>query len=197
MFLSLKIFKSKIFKVFSVILIVAIIFVIAYVIFYKTRPKADTFKITPNQVVATKTKPVTDWSLSIAKLDIQAPIILNVDGADKDAYFKSLQSGVAQMKGTAKPGEGNTVIFGHSNFYEDDPGKFKTVFAHLDQLVIGDEIQIVSKEQALIYIVSKTEMVDATDVSVAQPTENKQLTLITCWPPGTINQRLIVIADLK
>jgi len=34
-------------------------------------------------------------------------------------------------------------------------------------------------------------------VEVINPTDNKQLTLITCWPPGTIEQRLVIIANLQ
>jgi LPXTG-site transpeptidase (sortase) family protein len=139
---------------------------------------------------------INDWVLAIDKLNISVPIILRVDGADKEAYFNALQGGVAHMKNTALPGEGNTVIFGHSNFYDDDPGQYKQIFSTLDQLVIGDEIKIESKEKTLTYTVNSTNLVNPSDVEVVKPTENKQLTLITCWPPGSIGQRLVVIATL-
>lgn len=183
------------FKIIGLILLVVII--IAGGFWWQNRPKPQPTAIKTTTTSVKKAIVQPNWELKIDKLAISAPIILNVDGADKDAYFKTLQSGVAQMKDTALPGEGNTVIFGHSNFYEDDPGKYKKVFATLDQLVIGDEIKIINKNETLTYIVSINKLVDPTNVNVVKPTQNKQLTLITCWPPGTIDQRLIVVADLK
>lgn len=192
-------FKHKNLKIILFILVVFILVLVGYP--FEQKIKITNRLIAPKKtnVVAEKPKTINqNWTLQISKLDISVPIILNVDGTDKDAYFKALQNGIAQMSGTASPGEvGNVVIFGHSNFYEDDPGHYKKIFSTLDQLAIGDEIKIISKGQTLIYIVSKTELVDPTDVSVIQATTNKQLTLLTCWPPGTIDQRLVVIADLK
>ncbi|PIT97447.1 hypothetical protein COT77_01385, partial [Candidatus Berkelbacteria bacterium CG10_big_fil_rev_8_21_14_0_10_41_12] len=139
----------------------------------------------------------SEWTFSIKKLEISVPIVLNVSGSDKDEYFAALQNGVAQMKGTALPGEGNTVIFGHSSYYKDDPGQYKKIFATLDQLETGDEIKIASKDKELTYIVRENKLLDPTDVEIVEPTNDKRLTVITCWPPGTLDQRLVVIAYLK
>lgn len=136
----------------------------------------------------------SDFQLRIEKLNINVPIMPDVDGADKDAYFASLQHGVAQMEGTAKPNEkGNVVIFGHSNFYESDPGAFKQVFKNLDELNPGDEILIHYKDNDYKYKVQKQQLVKPTDTWVINAKHD--LTLITCWPPGTIEKRLIVFAN--
>ncbi|MDD3774119.1 MAG: class D sortase [Patescibacteria group bacterium] len=192
--------KNKSYKIFIFILLGILLFTASFWLYNRTQKQ-------PNKLVAgitsEKTTPAPqktsskDWKLKIKKLNITAPIILNVDGANKEIYFQALQNGVAHMKNTALPGEGNTVIFGHSNFYENDPGLYKKVFMNLDQLIIGDEIKIIDKNQEIIYQVNETKIVDPTETSIVQPTINKQLTLITCWPPGTIDQRLIIIADLK
>lgn len=137
----------------------------------------------------------SDFSLRIDKLSIFAPVIADVDGANKNIYFASLQRGVAQMAGTAKPDQkGNVVIFGHSNYYENDPGAYKQVFKNLDELKAGDEILIHYKDNDYKYAVSKQQIVGPTDTWVIEA--KYDLTLITCWPPGTIEKRLVVFANL-
>jgi LPXTG-site transpeptidase (sortase) family protein len=199
-FFNKNIFKSSRLKIASFILLIILIAAFGLWLknYFKPKSIADPITATVTSPIKKATTQELSWTLEIKKLNITAPIILNVDGADQTTYFKALQSGVAQMKGTALPGEiGNVVVFGHSNFYLSDPGHYKQIFAHLDKLTINDPIQITHDNQTFTYIVSATKLVDPTDVSVVQPTQNKQLTLITCWPPGTTAQRLIVIADLK
>src|SRR3990167_176838 len=82
-----------------------------------------------------------DFHLVIPKLSIDAPVIPDVDGADKEAYFKALEDGVAHFQGTAKPGEGSNIfIFGHSSFYWYKPGDYKEIFKTLPDLTVSDEI---------------------------------------------------------
>ena len=200
-FLINKILTPKFFRIFSIILVIIVLLTVSLLTFYLSYLlKQEKNSIVSNNNVSKTLPPkkeINDWVLVINKINISVPIILNVNGTDKEAYFAALQNGVAQMLGTALPGEGNTVIFGHSNFYDDDPGQYKQIFSTLDQLMIGDEIQIQSKEKILNYIVHETELVDPSAVEVINPTDNKQLTLITCWPPGTIEQRLVIIANLQ
>jgi len=135
--------------------------------------------------------------LVIDKLGINVPITINVNGANKEEYFKALQNGVAHMKGSALPGEGSNIfIFGHSSFYSWDPGYYKDVFANLDRLDPGDQVVITGGKVDYRYLVKEKSIVDPKDISVIKPTSSEQLTLMTCWPPGTIKKRLIVIALL-
>ncbi len=135
-----------------------------------------------------------DFFISIDKISVNAPVISDVDGADKEAYFSSLQKGVAHMSGTAKPGEkGNVVIFGHSNFYENDPGSYKQVFKNLNEIQSGDKIDIRYKGQNYNYAVAKQQIVKPEDTWIISAPYD--LTLITCWPPGTIEKRLIIFAN--
>lgn len=136
-----------------------------------------------------------DFRILIPKLNIVAPIIPDVDGNDKDAYFKALESGVAHYKGTAKPGDGSNIfIFGHSSFYFWKPGDYKEIFKPLDGLEKGDVIIIWREGKEYKYTVTEIKLVEPTEVSVLNPTKTEQLTLMTCWPPGTTEKRLIVIA---
>jgi len=139
-----------------------------------------------------KVKP--GFRLYIPKLKIKAPIIANVNGNDKERYFKALEKGVAHYANTALPGEnGNIFIFGHSNFYRDRPGRYKRVFARLNRLKSGDQIKIHYRQREYKYIVSQTRLIGPRQVEVLRRTKKERLTLMTCWPPGTTEKRLIVV----
>lgn len=144
----------------------------------------------------TKTIPAyADFHLLIPSLSVNTPVIPDVNGSDKDAYFKALQGGVAHFQGTAKPGEGSNIfIFGHSSYYIWDPGKYKDIFAHLEEIKVGDEIDLWYQSKEYKYIVTETKVVDPSNVDVLKPTPTEQLTLMTCVPVGTDESRLIVIA---
>jgi len=135
----------------------------------------------------------SDFFLSIDKISVKAPIIADVDGSDKEIYFAELKRGVAHMSGTAKPDEkGNLVIFGHSNFYESDTGAYKQIFKNLDELEPEDKSSISYKDKDYNYRVVKEQVVEPTETWVISAPYD--LTLITCWPPGTVEKRLIIFA---
>jgi sortase A len=137
---------------------------------------------------------ITEYNLTIEKLGINVPIIPNVDGKDKEIYNNALNNGVAHYKNTALPHSGsNIVIFGHSSTVLGI-GKYAKVFAYLNQLNIGDEIKINFNQKEYKYLVSEKEIIVADDLSVILPTEREQLTLLTCWPIGTAEKRLAIIA---
>jgi len=149
--------------------------------------------------LATNTGGATaSYVLKIDKLGLQVPIILDVDGNNKEQYMKALEGGVAQMAKTALPGNsGNTVLFGHSSYYRNKPGSYKTIFAKLSNLSSGDKIVIASNDKTLTYNINEVKTVSPSDVSVVnQNSSGSKLTLITCWPPQTTNERLVVAADL-
>jgi len=145
--------------------------------------------------ISTKS-PDVKWVLEIPSLKIFSPVVLNVNASNKDEYFKALEDGVAQMQGTAQPGHGNTVIFGHSSFYETSPGEYKTIFESLNKLREGDIIVLAGNLKNLTYEVDSIDIVDPKDVEVISPTKESKITLITCWPPGSIDNRLVVVAKL-
>jgi len=136
-----------------------------------------------------------EFHLSIPSLEIEAPVIADVDGADQDSYFKALENGVAQLKGSSKPGEGSNIfIFGHSSFYWYKPGEYKEIFRNLEDLQNDGEIIIWYNGQEYKYKVTSKTTVDPSQVDVIQPTTQEQVSLMTCVPPGTTLKRLIVVA---
>lgn len=104
--------------------------------------------------------------MSIAKLDIEVPVY---DGADD----LNLNRGVGRIKGTAQLGSaGNLGIAGHRDGF----------FRGLKDIALGDSIQLLTAGGTETYTVAAIEIVDPSDVSVLAPTEDKTLTLVTCYP---------------
>lgn len=147
----------------------------------------------------------TDDRLVIPKLGKSVPLVHmeteNIEGENWHELEKQIQSGlqdgIVHYPGTAKPGQfGNVFLTGHSSFYPWDPGKFKDVFATLGQLEVGDRYYIYYDQIKYTYeIIDKREVQpNQTDV-LAQPTDKKISTLMTCTPVGTTLRRLIITAE--
>lgn len=83
---------------------------------------------------------------------------------------------------------GNFCIAGHN---------YDSIFKRLDELEIGDEIQIVGEdEQTVTYKIKKIASVEPTDLNLLRKEEGKtQITLITCENYST--KRLIVKAEAE
>jgi len=138
------------------------------------------------------------YNLIIDNLGISAPVIMNIDGNNSDEYNNALENGVAHLKGSALFGKsGNVFIFGHSSHQMESSGNYKEIFAKLGEIKNGDIIEIQGQEARYIYSVKNKVVVEPNDVSVASQNLNlKQLTLMTCWPIGTTEKRLVVISEL-
>lgn len=82
---------------------------------------------------------------------------------------------------------GNIVIAGHVGYHD-------TIFNHLPDAIVGDEIYVTAGGREYRYVVQEvlTLLPDAT--WVMQPTDDEVLTLITCVPIGVYTHRLIVRA---
>jgi|SRR5579859_1312931 len=122
--------------------------------------------------------------VSIPKISLDAIV---VEGASR----KQLSIGPGHMIETAMPGEtGNAVITGHRD----------TFFRHIYELTKGDEIIVRRNGQVFKYHVTGKKIVKPEDVSVLKPTEDAQLTLITCYPTyyiGPAPNRLVIFSKLE
>jgi LPXTG-site transpeptidase (sortase) family protein len=133
--------------------------------------------------------------LKISSINVLAPITWNIPNTPS-LTSQGLQNGLIQIDGTAHPGEiGNVFITGHSSNYPWAKGDFNNIFALLNKVVVGDQIQVKYQDQNYLYTVKETKVVQPTDISVLQPTKNSILTLMTCTPVGTSLRRLIVISE--
>lgn len=138
-----------------------------------------------------------DFGLTIEKLNVSAPIIPNVDGFNEKVYYAALAKGVAQFKGSVTPDQpGNLFIFGHSSFFEKAVGDYKEVFKNLDQLKENDEFLVYYHKTPYRYKVTKSFETNDKDWSIINQDNktDKSVTLMTCWPPGTIAKRWVVQA---
>lgn len=179
------------------LLVVALtIFIVNVHAVVKNKPQAQNI-VQPEQNTSVEVPAIEgNYNLVISKIDIKVPIVTDIDGKKKTTYIKSLNNGVAHMKDTALPGqEGNTFIFGHSSYYSGD---YKKIFATLNKLEKDDDITITSNKKEYKYKVTNKKVVAADAMEVTkQPKGKKILTLMTCWPIGTNEKRLVVIADLQ
>lgn len=157
---------------------------------YRTRSSHPTKPFSPTEI-----QPLDpQFGIIIPKLGANARIIANVDPYDSRLYQTALTKGVAHAKGTVFPGQiGNVFLFAHSsvNFYE--AMRYNAVFYLVTKLEKGDEIILYYQGTPYRYRITHKELVDASAISylTRQATE-KQVTLMTCWPPGTTFKRLVV-----
>lgn len=192
---------KKLYRYAAIIIFLAAFVVTGYFIYLGTRAKQNQTINTPATVKTTESSPnyaEQTYRLLISKIGVSAPIILNVNGSDKEAYNKALENGIAHLTGSALPGRtGNVFIFGHSSYYPDKPGNYKEVFIKLNDLSPGDIMEIQSTEARFVYRITGKSVVEPTDVEVAkQNPDLHQLTVMTCWPIGTTKQRLVVVGEL-
>lgn len=84
--------------------------------------------------------------------------------------------------------DGNMVIAGHSSFFSNDPGKYKTAFQAVALSDIGDNIWYFEKNNKWIYdrydyIIDIIDQVSTKDTSILYPKNTgKELTTYTCYP---------------
>lgn len=102
----------------------------------------------------------------------------------------ALRAGAGHYPQTPLPCEkGNVAIAGHRTTY----GK---PFADIDQLRVGDQIELDTPIGGCIYQLKRPPfVVDKSDLSVLNQTNDKTLTLTSCHPKGSAAKRIIVKAD--
>lgn len=135
-----------------------------------------------------------DFGIEISKIGVKAPVTAKVNGDNKGEYNSSLKNGLAHYKGTALPSErSNIFVFGHSSS-DIESGPYSRIFTKLNDVIMGDKITVYYKGKKYEYTVFEKKIVAADDLSPLNLTKIEQLTLMTCWPVGTKDKRLIVIA---
>jgi sortase A len=170
------------------------------------RSRAGGTTTTPSPTTTTGTTPTTPTTLApftvppagdvVARIGIPRVAVdqFVVEGVNVD----DLRKGPGHYPSTQLPGhEGNSAIAGHRTTYG-------APFGDLDQLEAGDQIVVVTVQGKFKYRVTEQRVVDPSEVSVldaspdpARPDhELATLTLTTCNPKYSAEQRLIVRAQL-
>lgn len=140
------------------------------------------------------------FSILIPKIGVSDRVFANVDPQDEGNFNAILSRGVAHAKGTVFPGHsGNIYLFAHSAANWWDAGRYNAIFYTLNHLEEKDEIAIFFENKRFTYIVTKKEILEASNTTYlnAPHTGKEQLVLQTCWPPGTTWKRLYIVAERK
>lgn len=126
--------------------------------------------------------------LTINKIDVDMPIIVS------DSEDEGLSKGAWILPDTSTPDKGgNTVISAHRWKYL--PPSKKTFYL-LDKVQTGDIISVIWEKETYYYKVKETKIVHKTGVHILAPSKNPVLTLFTCHPVYSTENRFVVIADL-
>ena len=132
----------------------------------------------------------------IPKINANTRVIVNVDPFSSQIYQQALTLGVAHASTSDTPDKsGNVFIFAHSagNWYQAN--QYNAVFYLLNKLTKGDTITLYFENIAYNYIVDEIKFVKPDEINYLSTNQKtNKLTLMTCWPPGTTLQRLIVEA---
>jgi sortase A len=140
--------------------------------------------------------PITHIAIDSIGLDADV-VEANLVTVDSGLTWQVPAFKVGHAEGTAAAGEvGNAVLLGHVTSLRSG-----NVFQDLDQVRIGDTVDVFSDSDRFEYTVVSSDAVARTDSSVLQPTETRSISLITCtgiWLPTIwdYTERLVVHAEL-
>jgi sortase A len=149
------------------------------------------------EIIASNASAGNTPEVIIPKINVEIPVVYDVNTIEESAVEKGLERGVVHYADTAMPGQdGNVVIFGHSSNNIFNPGKYKFAFVLLSKLDNGDTFYIQKDGKRYTYQVYKKQVVAPSNVGVLTNTEKAATaTLITCDPPGTSTNRLVVVGE--
>lgn len=155
------------------------------------------YVINSYQGVSPLNPPNTEFAITIDKIGASSSIVSQVDPYDSAIYQLALRDGVAHAKGTKLPGEGgNIFLFAHSSADLLTAERYNSVFYLTHHLESGDKIKIWSQGVEYLYQVAEKKYVNPSDIAyLVESSSTEQLTLMTCWPPGTTLKRLIILAE--
>ena len=138
-----------------------------------------------------------DSKIIIPKINLEVPVVYGLNTISEDAIQDGLEDGVVHYASTPEPGEiGNSVIVGHSSNNILNSGKYKFAFVLLRRLDVDDTFFVHKDGIRYTYKIYDKKVVPPTDVSVLGPaSRTNSMTLITCDPPGTSINRLIITAE--
>lgn len=155
--------------------------------------------ITSTTVAATSTDAPTTTTPPPAptKGDVVAQIVIEKINVDKFVIagvgYKELEKGPGLFAGSPLPGQlGNVSLAGHRT-------TFGAPFGRVNELVEGDRIVLQTSRGEFVYLVTgPPTIVQATDVDVIRTVDPDRaiLTLVTCHPKWTSENRMIISAEL-
>lgn len=159
-----------------------------------SRASASTPLIVSSDSVAPSESP----EIIIPKINVQIPVDYSQTTTDESVIENALENGIVHYPTTNRPGEnGNAAFFGHSSNNIFNRGKYKFAFVMLRTLVENDTFYLTYNKKVYVYKVISKRVVPPTEVSVLNPVpgQTATATLITCDPPGTSLNRLVIVGQ--
>lgn len=137
-----------------------------------------------------------DYMIYVPRIDAKSPVIPQVDASNEKEYFKALKVGVAEAAGLSVPGRrGTTYLFAHSTDNPLNFSRFNAIFYLLDKMQPDDRVELFYKGNYYHYKVEKMEIMAANDTRYLVPQFSHELLVLqTCYPFGTTQKRLVVVA---
>ena len=118
-------------------------------------------------------------TLQIPSLDVSEEIV-TVPFVDNEYPVEWLDNSIGMLEGSAKPGEGWTILTGHNTLNTMEAGPF----AFLSYLEEGDIIFVLNKYNELkpftVYASQKIDARDSASLEAIAKADSRSLTLITC-----------------
>lgn len=134
-------------------------------------------------------------SLLIPKLNLDVPLLLANDS--QEAGQKLKEGVVLYLPESSFPVEqGKIVILGHSAPAFWVGNKYDNVFSKISDLIRGDKIFVYFNEYEYRFVVQEKYFLEKGDKLPEISGEKGVLFLISCWPPGKDERRIVILATL-
>ncbi|MCC7451402.1 MAG: sortase [Anaerolineae bacterium] len=145
----------------------------------------DQYKALASQPQPVRTQvPEGPIRIQIPKIKVDSTVVSGDD-------WQALQLGVGHHIGSANPGErGNMVLSAHNDIYGE-------IFRELDKLKPNDTVIVSTATRDYTYVVREQRIVRPDEVWVLGPSNDQQVTLISCYPYRVDNKRIVVFATLQ
>lgn len=146
--------------------------------------------------VAEESEVIENAQIVIPAIGVGAPITF-VSSTNPDDFIEPLKNGVTHYP-SAQPGEkGTAIILGHSAPVGWFRNEYDGVFSDLNDLQEGDIVSVSTDGELYTYRVgARTFLERGADIPDSALTdETSRLLLLSCWPPGINNKRIMIQAD--
>jgi len=142
---------------------------------------------------------IYEATIEIPKIEISVPLIFPTTSKQTE-LVKSLDLGAVHFPNSVMPGQiGQTIILGHSSPVNWPKTKYKWIFSQLNELIEGDKIYIFLNDRKYQYFVVRKFFLEKGErISSSLLTKNNNmLYLVSCWPPGKTEKRIVVEAETQ
>lgn len=135
-------------------------------------------------------KTTKENSIEISSIGIMAPIV--IPGGDTNTeIYNALKYGVVHFPNSPFPGErGVSILLGHSS----PPGwpriDYEWVFTEVQDLKKGDEIEVYFNGELFVYTIIEQIFLEVGEQVPNYYSNEKEIILISCWPPGRNIKRI-------